>query len=551
MRTICPDERVRRRQIIGAVLVALAGTLPLCAQESSKATAGSIARRVPLSGGQARAISLLRQVRPETPAPLFLFTDPNKDPDDLNVLVALKFLQQQGFVELRCLLATLGDRPTRLRRAQFAAGVLDDLGLESVRVGLGTDYDYEVKDAAGAVDAKATDGRKADHNVFLETPLLRPQAAVEPDGLALLKKELEQVPDHRAVLLINAGMADAAALLREAPELVKRKAAKVVIMGGVEPSVDARGFVVADKRAYNNTTHQASADFTYARVQELGVPLVVVTKDATYAAAAPRSFYDGLAATGHPVGVYLRDQQMRSLQKLWEGIRLGHLPAALTPEWFFKTFTDVDLDSTAGKAAVARANGQVFEEIWKQVSKFNLYDPLALLAATPGASELLFQPHLPAGCVTHVQVVGRDSIKDSTLIKDLLAGLAIESLNPPMPRKSRTDIAPGYPPRQQVDEIDAPWTKPLPGYAPAEYTAPAVFEHAWMETTVLHKHLTAEEQGTITLQAGDDARTVSWVDVDRPLLSSMYASHGEYVWLALAKLRHIPGLAEQIDQLLQ
>jgi hypothetical protein len=373
------------------------------------------------------------------PAPLFLFTDPNRDPDDLSVLVATKYLQEQGFVELRCVLTTLGDQETRIRRARFVSGVLDGLGLKRVKVGVGGDYSFEVRDATGALDVKATEGRKKDHQVFIEieTPLQQPQAEVAEDGLALLKRELAGVPDGSAVLLINSGMADPAALLRDAPELVRQKTAKVVIMGGVEPQVDKRGFVVADERAYNNATHQSSADYTYARLQELGLPLVVVNNEAAYAAAAPRSFYDGMAATKHPIGVYLKDQQRQSLQHLWEGIHQGRLPPALTPKWFFKTFTDVDIDSPAGEVALTRAKADVedFEGVWKQVSKFNLYDPLALLAATPGAGELLFRGEVPAGVRASVQVIGKNSIRDSTLVKDLLAGLGIESLNPPMPRK--------------------------------------------------------------------------------------------------------------------
>jgi ADP-ribose pyrophosphatase len=76
-------------------------------------------------------------------------------------------------------------------------------------------------------------------------------------------------------------------------------------------------------------------------------------------------------------------------------------------------------------------------------------------------------------------------------------------------------------------------------------------DNAWMETTVLHKHLSAQEQAALALQAGDDARTVNWVDVDRSLLSSMYASHGEYVRLALERLSHMPAIAEQVNELLK
>ncbi len=672
--------------LVIALLVVVAGPAWLSAEDKPTTTQ----HRVQLSAGQARALAHLRQARPDQPAPLFLFTDPNKDPDDLNVLVISKALQQQGFVDLRCVLTTLGNQETRIRRAKFARSVLDSLGMKSVPVGVGRDYDFEVKDATGGLDVKATEGREQEHQVFIETPLLEPHAEVANHGLAMLKRQLAQLPDHSAVLLINCGMVDPAALLRDDPQLVKQKTAKVVIMGGVERQLDARGFVVADKRAYNNTMHQPSADDTYKRVQELGLPLVVVTKEAAYAAAVPRSFYDEMAATRHPVGVYLRNQQVQSLNQLWAGIQKGQVPAALTSQWFFKTFTDVDVDTDAGKAAVAdaEAHAEDFERIWNQVSKFNLYDALTLLAATPGAAELLFRADVPDGAGSKVQVIGKDSILDTTLMKDLLTGLAIESLNPPSSQKSRTGTAPGYPPRQHIEEQDAPWTKSLPGYDPPEYTAAVVFQHegkwadpkdvrqvkrpfltrtrsgdvavlldkqgrplnplgrtglqgrgllgrwgrnqagdplltrvhpetgrlqllvierkdsgqqalpggmvdegeeiaatvarelseetgaqldftaatmlftgvvddprntdnAWMETTVLHKHLTADEQRTLKVRAGDDARAVNWVDVDRGLLSSMYASHGEYVRLALPGLKKIPAIAEQVNELLK
>ena len=390
----------------------------------------SIKPRVQLTADQARAVELLKEVRPTNPQRVFLFTDPNKDPDDLCVLIEAKYLQEAGFVDLRCVITTLGDREVRTKRAQFTRSVLDALGMEKPRVGVGVDYDVEVKAADGAVDLAATAGRRKDHQVFMDTPLLRAHAQVEPDALAMMKDELERMPEHSVVFLINAGMADAAAILRSAPELTQRKLAKVVVMGGVESQFDARGFVIADKRAYNNSTHQPSADDLYARVQELRVPLVVVSKEAAYSTAVPRSFFDSLAATQHPVGVYLKNQQKQSLHNLWNGICEGHLPPALTAEWFFQTFTDIDCESQTGKDAIAqaRSNPKDFESIWDHVIKFNLYDPLALLAATPGATDLLFESHVPEACRSDAKVIGQGCIKNAALLQDLLTGMGIRSL---------------------------------------------------------------------------------------------------------------------------
>ena len=679
------------QQLILALVFTTEGLFSLDAQVGNKTMAVDSTNRVSLSAGQEHAIKLLQQVRPAKPAPLFLLTDPNKDSDDLSVLIEIKYLQEHGFLDLRCALTTLGDREVRTTRAKFVRSVLDALDLVNATVGVGVDYPFEVKDAHGTVEVKATLGRQKDHRVFMETPLLNPLAMVESDGQKLIKKELEQVADHAALFVVNAGMADLAELLRVAPDLLKQKVARVVIMGGVEPKVDQHGFAVADKRAYNNSTHQPSADYTYARIQELGLPLFVMTKEASYAAAAPRSFYDGVAATGHPVGVYLKEQQKQSLKNLWEGIQHGHMPPALTTEWFFDTFTDVEPQSTAGKEAIqyARSHADEFDGIWKQVTKFNLYDPLSLLVATPGVADLLFESEILAGSKSGVQIIGKKSIKNATLMKDLLSGLGIESLNPPMPKKSRTGTAPGYPTRQPVAEKDAPWAQPFANYEPPEYPADVVFQNegkwadpkdlevlkrtfrtrtsrgevpvsleargrplnplgrtgiqgrgllgrwgrnqagdplltrvhpetgrlqvlvierkdsgkkalpggmvdegediaatvarelheetgaklnfegaavlftgvvddprntdnAWMETTVLHKHLTPDEQTSLTLQAGDDATAVNWLNVEQGLLSNMYASHADYVRLALAVLKHSqdPVVAQQATEVL-
>lgn len=75
-------------------------------------------------------------------------------------------------------------------------------------------------------------------------------------------------------------------------------------------------------------------------------------------------------------------------------------------------------------------------------------------------------------------------------------------------------------------------------------------DNAWMETTVLHRHLTAQEQAQLTLQAGDDASAVHWVDINQDLLSSMYASHADYVRLAMRLLCSDPTLAEQLKAIL-
>ena len=75
-------------------------------------------------------------------------------------------------------------------------------------------------------------------------------------------------------------------------------------------------------------------------------------------------------------------------------------------------------------------------------------------------------------------------------------------------------------------------------------------DNAWMETTVLHRHLTNEEHSQLKLKAGDDATAVHWVDIDQALLVAMYANHAEYVRLAIGQLKSNPTIDAQAKALL-
>ena len=50
--------------------------------------------------------------------------------------------------------------------------------------------------------------------------------------------------------------------------------------------------------AHNNQFDTEASTFFYRRVQEIGIPLVVVTRFAAYASQVPRDIYDRMAATG-------------------------------------------------------------------------------------------------------------------------------------------------------------------------------------------------------------------------------------------------------------
>jgi len=62
-------------------------------------------------------------------------------------------------------------------------------------------------------------------------------------------------------------------------------------------------------------------------------------------------------------------------------------------------------------------------------------------------------------------------------------------------------------------------------------------DNAWMETTVRHKHLTAEQARQMNPRAGDDAQAVRWMPLTRENLDNLYASHGEFVRIAIQRFR--------------
>lgn len=61
-------------------------------------------------------------------------------------------------------------------------------------------------------------------------------------------------------------------------------------------------------------------------------------------------------------------------------------------------------------------------------------------------------------------------------------------------------------------------------------------DNAWFETSVFHKHLSPELVRLINPKAGSDAEEVIWLPLTEGNLNNLYASHGEFIRLALARL---------------
>ena len=76
-------------------------------------------------------------------------------------------------------------------------------------------------------------------------------------------------------------------------------------------------------------------------------------------------------------------------------------------------------------------------------------------------------------------------------------------------------------------------------------------DNAWMETTAVHFHISDPVLAHgLTLNAGDDAQSVRWLDIDdaKPEFKNLYASHRSLVLRALNKQPEAWGhTAEKVD----
>ncbi|MBZ0187598.1 MAG: hypothetical protein K8F91_15225, partial [Candidatus Obscuribacterales bacterium] len=253
-------------------------------------------------------------------------------------------------------------------------------------------------------------------------------------GPELIVASLAGACDKSVILLLISGLTDAADLLRNHSELVRQKVALVAIMGGVEQKddqvvLDNESYMIPDSAA-NNKFDMDAAVYVYRRFQELGVPLTILTREAAYAAPVRRDLYDRMAATGHPVGVKLRNSQQYAIQDLWiranltgDDPRRNKLPERCDKAWFVKTFCQ-------GAKEGFERNGQ--DDIWDLIASFQLYDPMTLIAALDELAERYFEPVVVSVNGVEHKIIGLsktvNGVKEPAALADFMTECFITSL---------------------------------------------------------------------------------------------------------------------------
>ena len=336
---------------------------------------------------------------------LIVISDPGKALDDEEMLLVLSSLVKQQLVEVLAVVCNL--MPSTLR-ARLARGTLKAVGLPLVPVGFGTagvSLPVQVEE-----DLKAIPHLSAEHEVV--------------DGSKLLVSTLEQAGDLQVTLLLVSALTDAAALLHKHEELVRAKVSSVVIMGGVVQhgdtvALDADGFMIPDS-AVNNHYDVMSSRFLYRKLQEIGIPMTVLTRFATYACKVPRSLYQKLALTGHPVGTHLGRSYEAFINDFWRAVNsapgaLEHdgLPARWNRELFLKTFCE-------GKGQERSAQDPITDLVCDAV----VADPMALLAAVPELCQRFYAPHVVTIAGVDHRIIGVSSslpcVKDRQQVTEFL-----------------------------------------------------------------------------------------------------------------------------------
>lgn len=307
---------------------------------------------------------------PQPPAVICLM-DPGFDVDDESALLVAAALQRRGWIRLKAVVATT--RPS-LRRARLAKGALVQLGLPEVPVAVGDDAcppDFEPKEER------------------LEADFLAAEEQLEEDAKGLLRKTLEASEDGGVVFLVAAKMTDLAQLLEAEPQLCRRKLGRVVVMGGVEQTSAGpllhQGQLQPNQVATNNRHDLPAATRVFKDLQQLGIPLVVVTRVASTAVPVDPGIFSHLAKTGHPVARHLRILEDSFLNDFWRDACAGRLGPGRDREWFVTTFcgSEPPLDTPDIRPFL---KGRV------------LYDAVALVAGLEGPAEYFFEPLEVGNC---------------------------------------------------------------------------------------------------------------------------------------------------------
>lgn len=220
---------------------------------------------------------------------VLVFTDINHYPDDLASFVVLAYLADKKLINIKGIITELGTYEVRRRRAIYAKGAMVALGQPFLRVVPGGDY--EVQDEE---DNTFPENETADIFAQHGMTILR-------SGTTFVQEYIKSVKERNVYILLNAPFPDFAKYIKAAPEAVKKKVKKIVVVGNVLPQRDEKGFYQPDVTSFNFKTGWPAAQELFDYAQEKEVRLVVIKPENVKELQMGYEFLEGLQASKNSV----------------------------------------------------------------------------------------------------------------------------------------------------------------------------------------------------------------------------------------------------------
>lgn len=303
---------------------------------------------------------------------VLLITDPNEDTDDLVSLIFASALIKINKINLLGIVATVGDKNIRQKRAMYAKGIMNILKTD-VPVCVGCDY---------AIDLNT---RKLQDDIFLDSKyldkILLKGADIVSNAQQFMTKALEQAQDNSVTIVDIAGMTDLSVLIKENSALFNKKVKDIYLMSNFDQTKSKTGYL-PDFNAHNNQIDTQAASFVYEYLQKSNIQTFVVNSKNTKKVPVSMKYYEDIKVIDSMISKHAYEIQKEGLKRHYDNILVGKAQEKYTIEWFYKTYT-----------TYKEFAPKPFDEVWKHVNRLYLYDPLTLLACIDEYRENYFECH--------------------------------------------------------------------------------------------------------------------------------------------------------------
>ena len=345
----------------------------------------------------------------DRPEEAVFIADIATDKDDLEALASIRGLENK--IKIKGVVTAIG---WPQRRASFAEYCLSEMGMKDIPVVPGSTIgktdkdlkDYEEEQFQTAETAGFTSSENTSDDLF--------------------RNLLESSSDKSLTFNLIASHSDLASFLESESNrtLFANKVKKVMMMGGGSVIVDpTTGTKIVPDLSNNYTFDKDASAKVFTHLQEMSVPMVMVSRQAAAMVPLEPSFYDELVerSNDHPVAKLIKDSAKKGIEALWKratapsgSSERKSLPDDRDRDWFIKTFC-------GGQDSEQTSN----DDIWPSILHFLPYDYLTTVAMVPEYFSRYFEPTIVE--VNGVQHMIVDKVKDPEELKKLLKQILFDA----------------------------------------------------------------------------------------------------------------------------